>query len=179
MQTLIIIRGHSGSGKSTFAQQKIAEFKTRYLESVIFHIENDHFLIENGEYHWTIERFQQAKQRAQQKLVEAFAYCVEYPLQHVCIVVSNVGGNANEIERLKVQARQTGLETVVYRLQNFFPNTHHVEPQLVYEMYLSLNANPVQDEILLAPIQPMTEAIRNDIKTLQALKRKNRYTKKM
>lgn len=57
MQTLIIIRGHSGSGKSTFAQQKIAEFKTRYLESVIFHIENDHFLIENGEYHWTIERF--------------------------------------------------------------------------------------------------------------------------
>lgn len=57
MQTLLIIRGHSGSGKSTFALKKMAEFKQNFTEGVLFHVENDHFLRENGEYHWTVERF--------------------------------------------------------------------------------------------------------------------------
>ncbi|MFK3618787.1 hypothetical protein RF161_03145 [Pasteurella multocida] len=179
MQTLLIIRGHSGSGKSTFALQKMAEFKQNFTEGVLFHVENDHFLRENGEYHWTVERFQQAKQLAQQQLADALSYCVENPQHDVCIILSNVGGNAKEIEKVIARATSYGLHTEVYRLQNFFPNTHGVDAQVVYEMYLHLCDQPVQNEILLPPIQPMTKAMCREIKKLQAQKRKNRYTKKM
>lgn len=41
MKKLIIVRGHSGSGKTTFALQKMAEFKVEYPKADIFHIEND------------------------------------------------------------------------------------------------------------------------------------------
>lgn len=120
MQTLLIIRGHSGSGKSTFALKKMAEFKQNFTEGMLFHVENDHFLRENGEYHWTVERFQQAKQLAQQQLADALNYCVENPQHDVCIVLSNVGGNAKEIEKVVARATSYGLHTEVYRLQNFF-----------------------------------------------------------
>ena len=41
MHLFILIRGHQGAGKSTFAQEKIAEFKQQYPQAHIFHIEND------------------------------------------------------------------------------------------------------------------------------------------
>ena len=68
MQKLIVIRGHSGSGKSTFAQHKIAEFRQQFPQSEVFHIENDQFLYENEEYIWTETRFVLAKQKSAEKL---------------------------------------------------------------------------------------------------------------
>ena len=41
MQKFILIRGHQGSGKSTFAEQKAAEFKAKYRDAEIVRIEND------------------------------------------------------------------------------------------------------------------------------------------
>ena len=41
MQKFILLRGHQGSGKSTFAEQKIAEFQKDFLNAQIVHIEND------------------------------------------------------------------------------------------------------------------------------------------
>lgn len=41
MQKFILIRGHQGSGKSIFADKKIAEFRQQYPDARIFHIEND------------------------------------------------------------------------------------------------------------------------------------------
>ena len=37
----ILLRGHQGSGKSTFASEKIAEFQNAYPQAKIYHIEND------------------------------------------------------------------------------------------------------------------------------------------
>lgn len=61
MQKFILIRGHQGSGKSTFAEQKIAEFKKEFPNGEIIHIENDLLLTdENGVYHWTPERIEKS-----------------------------------------------------------------------------------------------------------------------
>ena len=56
MQKFILIRGHQGSGKSTFAEQKAAEFKTQYPDAEVVRIENDVFITdEYGEYRWSGE----------------------------------------------------------------------------------------------------------------------------
>lgn len=179
MQKLIIIRGHSGSGKTTFALEKIREFQQTYPTGKIFHIENDHFLTINGIYRWTVERFQIAKQQAQLKLNQAFEFCQQHQTQDVLIVISNVGGNLKEIGHIIEIAEQCYLQVSIYRLQNFFINTHQVDQQTVYEMYIHLCESPIENEILLEPIQPMTVKVRSEIEKLWDLKRKNRYTKKM
>lgn len=179
VQKLIIIRGHSGSGKSTFAHHQILAFQQDYPLGRVFHIENDHFLMLDGEYFWTPERFLEAKQQAQALLDEAFIFCQRYKMQDVLIVVSNVGGNTQEILQMKTRAAELYLQTEIYRLQNFFENTHCVNRQTVYEMYLNLMKNPVEDEIFVPVIQPMSAKVRSEIEKLQAPKRKNRYTKKM
>ena len=49
MQKFILISGHQGSGKSTFAEQKAAEFKAQYPDAEVVRIENDLFMTdENG-----------------------------------------------------------------------------------------------------------------------------------
>ena len=49
MQKFILIRGHQGSGKSTFAEQKAVEFAQQYPDAEIVHIENDLLMTdENG-----------------------------------------------------------------------------------------------------------------------------------
>ena len=61
MQKFILLRGHEGSGKSTFAQQKIAEFQRDFPNAHIVHIDNDLALTDtNGHYHFDFERFAQA-----------------------------------------------------------------------------------------------------------------------
>ena len=64
MQKFILIRGHQGSGKSTFAEQKAAEFKSKYRDAEIVHIENDLFMTdENGVYRFSREALAQAQQK--------------------------------------------------------------------------------------------------------------------
>lgn len=53
MQKFILLRGHEGSGKSTFAQEKIAQFQQTYPQAEIHLIDNDIALTnEHGEYHF-------------------------------------------------------------------------------------------------------------------------------
>ena len=62
MHLFILIRGHQGAGKSTFAQEKIAEFKQQYPQAHIFHIENDiEMTDENGVYHFSSENLAKAQ----------------------------------------------------------------------------------------------------------------------
>ena len=62
MQKFILIRGHQGSGKSTFAEQKAAEFAQQYLDAEIVRIENDLLMTdENGVYHWSGEAVDKAR----------------------------------------------------------------------------------------------------------------------
>lgn len=179
MQKLIIIRGHSGAGKTTFALQQIAEFEQDYPHSQIFHIENDHFLMREGQYVWTTENFQRAKQQARALLQSAFDYCQQYKGKDVLIIISNVGVNKSEIEQILDRAEQLNLLTEIYRLQNFFQNQHNVDKNTIYSMYLGLQENSVENEIFVEPIMPMSEKVRLEIEEFQRHKRKNHYIKKI
>lgn len=148
MKKLIIVRGHSGSGKTTFALQKIADFNAEYSNACIFHIENDHFLMENNAYIWTEERFQRAKKLARAKLQKAFG-CVEQSQQDILIVISNVGINLAEIDRTLTRAKALNMQTEVYRMANFFQNQHNVPLETVQSMYRSLCDNPIENEIII------------------------------
>ena len=51
MQKFILLRGHQGSGKTTYAAELIAQFQQAYPNAQIIHIENDQELTnERGEY---------------------------------------------------------------------------------------------------------------------------------
>ncbi|AHG86816.1 hypothetical protein F544_15880 [Bibersteinia trehalosi USDA-ARS-USMARC-190] len=156
MKKLIIIRGHAGSGKSTFAQQKIDAFKKEFPQAEVFHIENDKFLSENGKYHWTPSRFKHAKQQALQALSQTLQ------TKHNCclIVLSNVGVNATFLMALMAQAKALGFVVEIYRVQNFFRNQHGVSLTQVLEMYLALQCNPIADEIFVPVIKPMNAYVR-------------------
>ena len=71
MQKFILIRGHQGSGKSTFAEQKAAEFKVQYRDAEIVRIENDLFMTdENGVYRWSGEAVDKAQKRGNALMTE-------------------------------------------------------------------------------------------------------------
>lgn len=149
MKKLIIVRGHSGSGKTTFALQKMAEFKAEYPKADIFHIENDQFLMEDNLYVWTEARFQRAKKLAREKLQNAFE-CVEQSEKDILIVISNVGINLAEIDRTLSRAKALDMQTEVYRMTNFFQNQHNVPVETVRSMYQGLCDNPVENEIIVS-----------------------------
>ena len=157
MQKLIIVRGHSGSGKSTFAELKIAEFKAAYPSAVIYHIENDKFLMQDGEYCWTPSNYKAAKQHADKALREALRFAKGNGQTDVLIVVSNVGANIKAILPLIHSAEKQHMLTEVYRMQNFFTNRHQVDQMTVYSMFIEIRNHPLEGEILVPPLQPMTE----------------------
>ncbi|OOH92086.1 hypothetical protein BMT54_00755 [Pasteurellaceae bacterium 15-036681] len=170
MQKLIIIRGHSGSGKSTFAQQKISEFQVKYPNAQIYHIENDKFLEQDGEYHWTPERFRIAKKQAEQALSSALDFAKQNPQADILIVLSNVGAKANAITDLVDKAKNQRMVTEVYHMQNFFKNTHNVRKSTVYAMFIDINNNPVENEIFVPTVQPMSKRDRVRIEALSKSK---------
>lgn len=149
MHKLIIIRGHSGSGKTTFALKKIAEFKRQYPVGHVFHIENDHYLIENDKYIWTEQRFRQARLQAQKNIYRAFRFCRKHNAPDCLIVISNVGVNKQEIQCFVHQAEKQNMQVEIYRLRHFYPNIHHVPEDTVMSMYRHLCANPIEGEIII------------------------------
>lgn len=167
MQKLMIVRGHSGSGKSTFAQTQIATFQQKYPQGGCFHIENDHFISENGYYQWTQARFKQAKKQAEQAVQNALNYAKHHPNQAVLIVLSNVGVNVTYLRTLSEQAEQQGMAVEIYRMQNFFQNQHNVSKYRVYQMYLAIEQNPIEGEVFVPPIQPITAKIQQEMEKMQ------------
>ncbi|MDG4951926.1 recombinase RecA [Actinobacillus equuli subsp. equuli] len=155
MRKLIIIRGHSGSGKSTFAKQQIAEFELCFPSSKVFHIENDQFLYENDEYIWTKERFQSAKILAEQELASAWEFAKSHPQHPVFIVISNVNLSLQAVEKYQNIADSLQMKIEKYRLMNFFKNQHNVDVYTVLSMYLALEQQPLANEIIIKPIKKM------------------------
>jgi len=160
IRKLIIIRGHSGSGKSTFAKQKIEEFKQNCPSGHVFHIENDQFLYENDEYIWTKERLQTAKILAEQKLRSAWEFAETYPYLPILIVISNVNIRLQAVEKYQQIATRLHLQIEKYRLMNFFRNQHNVDVYTVLNMYLALEQQPLTGEIIIKPIKKIPDFMR-------------------
>lgn len=167
MRKLIIIRGHSGSGKSTFAKKKIAEFEQHFPSGKVFHIENDQFLYENGEYIWTKERFHSAKMLAEQKLASAWRFAENHLQVPILIVISNVNLSLQAVEKYQNIANTLQMRIEKYRLMDFFKNRHNVDVYTVLNMYLALNQQPLADEILIKPIKKMPYFMRMTLEKMR------------
>lgn len=67
MQKFILLRGHQGSGKSTFAREQINAFQKQYPNAEIIHIENDLLMTdENGNYCFTVDASNRHNARGRQ-----------------------------------------------------------------------------------------------------------------
>lgn len=164
MQLFILIRGHQGSGKSTFAKQKMAEFKQNFPDGEIIHIENDILLTdENGNYHWSPEAVDKAVHIGQTTMKQAFATGKANPNKDILVINSNTNQKSSSCISLLQSARKHGFKTQIYRLHNFFDNVHNVKEKDVITAYVKLNNNKLRDEIHIEAIRPMSDEIKQKI----------------
>ena len=66
MKKLIILRGHQGSGKSTYAKQLLKGFELSYFGAATFEVSYDDTLVRenDGKYIWTPENITSAMEIA-------------------------------------------------------------------------------------------------------------------
>lgn len=172
MQKFILLRGHQGSGKSTFAEQKIAEFQKEFPNAQIVHIENDKELTdENGVYRFSREALAQAQQKGMVVLKNTLKFGQQYKQNPILIINSNTNQKANACRSLLDLAKKFGFETEVYRLHNFYPNLHHVPENDVLAAYFRLNQNRVKGEIHVPAEQPISAAQQATIDEMAKLHR--------
>lgn len=170
MQKFILIRGHQGSGKSTFAEQKAAEFKAQYPDAEVVRIENDLFITdEYGEYRWSGEAVDKAQKRGNALMTETLRLGRQNPNRNILIINSNTNQKASRCRHLLDQAEKSGFETEVYRLHNFYPNLHGVKEHDVLAAYIKLNQNRVANEIHIEAVQPANAEQLEKIEQMQAI----------
>ena len=173
MQKFILIRGHQGSGKSTFAEQKAAEFKVQYQDAEVVRIENDLFITdEYGEYRWSGEAVDKAQKRGNALMTETLRLGRQNPNRNILIINSNTNQKASRCRHLLDQAEKSGFETEVYRLHNFYPNLHGVKEHDVLAAYIKLNQNRVANEIHIEAVQPANAEQLEKIEQMQAIEHK-------
>ena len=104
MKKFMVVRGHAGSGKTTFAKEKIKEFKNEYPQAQIYHLENDMFLTdEAGVYTWSPKLLEDAKRKVAREIKQAYKFALENKDRDVLIVLSNVSARTKELLSLKEQ----------------------------------------------------------------------------
>lgn len=157
MQKFILIRGHQGSGKSTFAAEQIAAFQRDYPNGEVVHIENDLLMTDaQGEYRFSSEALAQAQAAGQKRFQAALKHGQNNPQADILIVNSNTNQKSSACIALLQNARKHGFATEVYRLHNFYPNLHRVPEHAVLGAYQKLNANPLRDEIHVPAVRPIS-----------------------
>ncbi|WP_373741875.1 RNA ligase [Neisseria sp.] len=157
MQKFILIRGHQGSGKSTFAEEKINGFRRQYPDAEIVHIENDKEMTDgNGVYRWSGEALAAAQEKGRVMMKNAFKQGQKQPERDILVVNSNTNQKSSACIQLLQMAKKHGFETEVYRLHNFYPNRHGVCENDVLAAYVKLNHNRLRDEIHVEAVQPIS-----------------------
>ena len=121
MQKFILIRGHQGSGKTTFAKQKLTEFAEKFPHATIIHLENDLLLTdENGVYRWSGDLVDKAQSQNLATFKNALKQGQQNPSQDILIVNSNTNQKSSACIHLITMAKRFGFDVEIYRLHNFF-----------------------------------------------------------
>ena len=153
MQKFILLRGHEGAGKTTYAAQLIAQFQQNHPQAHIVYIDNDQALTDvQGNYHFDFEQFAAAHRQNQARQQAAFAYGKAHPQADMLIINANPNQKRKTCETMLAAARDHGFITEIYRLHHFYPNVHNVSPEDVAKSYERLNANPVAGEIHIGKV---------------------------
>lgn len=150
IKQFIMVRGHQGSGKSTFAKTKIDEFLEQHPTGTVVHLENDKYMMEYNpqtgqeEYKWTKEKLTNAINSDKAIFLNTITSQHTEP---VLIINSNTNQKASNCEWFINSAKKHGFTTHVYRCANFYQNEHNVKDNDVIQAYIKLNQNPVIGEI--------------------------------
>lgn len=129
IQTLIIVRGWQGSGKSTFAsklRQIVKDF--HYPEFNTRHYEADMYFYKDGKYNFEFS-----------KLKNAHAWCKESVEKSInsgvyLTIVANTFRTSKEIEPYLKMAKDAGVQVCIYECVGNFKNVHDV-PEDIVEKY--------------------------------------------
>ncbi len=118
-QELVLVRGHSGSGKSTFAAS--------FVPFGYKHFENDSFFVgEDGVYKFDFAFHQVAKDECVKKAVKAL-------LVGESVIVSNTFTKIAEMDSLFSFAKELGIDIRIFEMENDFDNTHNVPESVIAE----------------------------------------------
>ena len=156
-QTFLLLRGHQGSGKSTFAEQKTAEFLSQHPDGEVVRVENDLLLTdENGVYRWSPEALDKAQRQGQAAMRNAFKRGQADCARAMLVLNSNTNQKSSACIAMMQMARKHGFAVEVCRLHNFFANDHGVNEADVLAAYLKLNQNRLREEVHIPAVQPMS-----------------------
>lgn len=149
-QLFILLRGHEGAGKSTFAKQKITAFQAAYPDSKIVYLDNDECLIdENGVYQADYESYLAAHRYNMARQNEAFLWAKQHPQSPLLIINANTNQKAKACLKMIEAAKEHGLSVIIYRLHHRFQNQHGIDEHDVQKSIERLNNNPLENEIHL------------------------------
>ena len=151
---LVIVRGHSGSGKSTFADNYLSALTDTFKQAnpllgdqlKTIKLENDAFMYQNDEngnaaYNWSFDNVD----KAQKQLAKIFERCVEQ--NYNLIVLSNVFAVPKSAKKFIDIAKANGYDIEIYRTQNWYQNIHNVAQSRVIDMFMQIEANRFENQI--------------------------------
>lgn len=116
---LILIRGPSGFGKSTFAKNNFPGY---------FHFEADQYFVgEDGVYRWRADMLQNAHQDCLKKTRNALLWKSN-------VKVSNTFTRLSEMEAYQSLAEELNVPIKVFRMMTRYRNKHNVPESVVDNM---------------------------------------------
>lgn len=149
-QELILVRGHPGSGKTTFSQE--------FVKHGYKHYENDaYFTDANGNYKFDFAFHQVAKDECVNKAIEALKNGSN-------IVVSNTFTLLKEMDSLVNYAKGHNIPVRVFEMEMSYKNQHDVPADVV-------EAKKKQFE----PFVGAEKVLSSDYKVSEATKPRNKY----
>ena len=121
---LFLIRGLTGSGKTTLAKILQIQYDTQGKNSVI--LSADDFFYKNGEYLFDVTKLSNAHKDCQWNVELAMNSKIKYPFYRDVIIVHNTFSTRWEIEPYFKLAKENKFEVFVIECQNDFGSVHNV-----------------------------------------------------
>ena len=157
MKKIIILRGHPGAGKSTYAKKLIDEHTERYPEISTLHIEYDMIREElhNGEYIWREEDTSKVRAIFKERF-EKFIDDNKSGKKNALVIISNVSPKVSSFKDYLDYAKSRGFEEDVRVLEGLFPNAHNVPLTMCVEMFETIKKNPYPGEATISTGAPFS-----------------------
>ena len=167
----IILRGHQGAGKSTFANMLKQYYQINHPERHVAILErDDYYLNENNEYIWQADKQNEAEQFLQKRIDDNMEKHTDV------IIIANTNITKSVVKKLqdkvnkynKKSKKENRYQTQIFRLQNAFENVHNVPLNVVRSF--KMNMQDIDGEIFVKPIDhPSNDLSRLDMPNRNAL----------
>lgn len=126
-QTLIVVRGIPGSGKSTYAKTLKADLEKQGFK--VEHVEaDDYWYNDKGEYVFHTSKLYYAHKNCFERVFRAFDEGAQY------VIVANTFVTRKDLKPYLREAAARDIKVTIYRMDNEFQNVHNVPADKVAYM---------------------------------------------